>query len=514
MKHLLIILGDQLDPQHAYLHTLSREDTLVWMAEVRHESTKVWSHKARMVMCLSAMRHFAQTLRTQGWQLEYHALEEEPSYATFQEALTATLHRYHPDSVYMLQAGEWDVQQAIQDTCDAYGYALHLQDDPHFLCSLETFKQYAQGKKHLRLEFFYRMLRQTHGVLMREGLPEGGAWNFDAENRGSFGKKGPPLHPEPLKVLPDTITQQVIHLVDTMFPDHPGDLTTFDWAVTPDEAQAMVDDFIEHRLPLFGLYQDAMWQSQPLASALPYLFHARISAALNLKLLNPRVLIRQVEEAYHQGKVSLASAEGFIRQVLGWREYVRGIYWQFMPGYRDLNDMNAQAPLPTFYWDGNTKMNCLHQSITQTLTYGYAHHIQRLMVTGLFALLLGVRPQAVHAWYLAMYVDAIEWVELPNTLGMSQFGDGGLMSSKPYIATGKYIQRMSNYCTTCPYDPALKTGEKACPFTTLYWAYLMTHETRLAKNPRMSLQVKNLHKLSEEEKQAIQQHAYHIRQTL
>jgi deoxyribodipyrimidine photolyase-related protein len=289
------------------------------------------------------------------------------------------------------------------------------------------------------------------------------------------------------------------------FASHPGQLAEFAWPVTPEDARATLRDFIEHRLPNFGQFQDAMWTEEP------WLFHSRISAALNMKLLNPREVVAAAEQAYREGKVHLASAEGFIRQILGWREYVRGIYWKFMPRYEELNALGAKEKLPEFYWTGQCEMNCLRQSIGQTLTHGYAHHIQRLMVTGLYALLLGVEPQKVHAWYLAVYVDAVEWVELPNTLGMSQYGDGGIMASKPYAATGKYIDRMSNYCAGCRFDPAKSVGEDACPFTTLYWDFLLRHEPLLAKNQRMALQVKNIARLDPANRAAIQERAKRIK---
>ncbi len=514
-KQLLIILGDQLDPKHTYLQQLDPTETQVWMAEVSEESTKVWSHKARIAMFLSAMRHFAVHLKTQGWNLHYERLETDSPHKTFESALTQALKQYQPKCVLMLQAGEWQVQQTIERVCQEHDVPLEVKEDTHFMCTLEAFNRHADGRKQLRMAFFYQFMRQTHDILMQGKTPEGGQWSFDADNRQAFPKQGPPPHPQPKRFPADTITQEVLTLVNTRFAHHPGilNLETFDWPVTPQQAEEALEDFITHRLPSFGVFQDAMWQ-MPLngeVTELPYLFHARLSAALNLKLLNPRHVIQSVITAYESGHVTLASTEGFIRQILGWREYVRGVYWRGMPEYLEQNAMGAEQPLPDFYWTGDTAMNCLAQSLKQTLTYGYAHHIQRLMVTGLFALLLRVNPQAVHAWYLAMYVDAVEWVELPNTLGMSQFADGGIMASKPYIATGKYIQRMSNYCTGCRYNPAEKIGDIACPFTTLYWDYLMRHEAVLAKNPRMSLQVKNLAKLSEADKASIQHQAQNLR---
>jgi deoxyribodipyrimidine photolyase-related protein len=383
---------------------------------------------------------------------------------------------------------------------------LEVRTDTHFLSTIDEFRMHAAGRKQLRMEFFYREMRKKHGVLLEpDGKPVGDVWNFDAENRGSFGKKGPGLLPAPRRFLPDAITREVIALVSTRFAEHPGSLSEFDWPVTPAEATQALEDFITNRLPDFGQWQDAMWTRQP------WLYHSRIAAAMNLKLLDPRDAIAAAELAYREKRAPLEAVEGFIRQILGWREYVRGVYWMHMPQYLERNAMNAREPLPAFYWTAKTEMVCLEDAIHQTLEYGYAHHIQRLMVTGLYALLLGVDPVQVHAWYLAVYVDAIEWVELPNTLGMSQYADGGVMASKPYVASGKYIQRMSNYCTSCRFDPAKSTGDDACPFTTLYWDYLLRHEQPLKGNQRMTMQLKNLARLDADQRSAIAERAAMIR---
>ena len=321
---------------------------------------------------------------------------------------------------------------------------------------------------------------------MDNGEPAGGQWNYDADNRGSFGKSGPEKLRSPKRFKPDALTRRVIDLVSKRFQKHPGSLEQFDWPVTKKDARAALRDFITYRLSNFGVYQDAIWTGEP------WLYHSRLSVALNLKLLDPRDVIAAAENAYREGSAPLAATEGFIRQILGWREYVRGIYWRFMPEYAQRNALGADQPLPGFYWTGETDMNCLKDALGQTLEYGYAHHIQRLMVTGLFAMMYGVKPEDIHKWYLAVYVDAVEWVELPNTIGMSQFADGGVMASKPYCATGAYIDRMSNACKTCRYKPKVAHGPDACPFTTLYWDFLARHEKLLKKNPRMSMQLRNL----------------------
>jgi deoxyribodipyrimidine photolyase-related protein len=339
---------------------------------------------------------------------------------------------------------------------------------------------------------------------MDEGGPAGGSWNFDRENRQAFTARGPEDLPRSPKLANEAVTGEVLDLVAKRFDDHPGSLERFAWPVTPHAARLLLDEFIEHRLPLFGRYQDAMWTGEP------FLYHSRLSVALNLKLIDPRTVIAAAEQAYRERHASLASVEGFIRQILGWREFVRGLYWHAMPGYIDSNALAAHRPLPRFYWTGETGMACLRECIGQTLEHGYAHHIQRLMVTGLFSLLLGVQPRQIHEWYLAIYVDAVEWVELPNVVGMSQYADGGLLASKPYAASGKYIQRMSNYCKGCRYDPGKAAGDDACPFTTLYWDFLMRHEERLTGNHRMGFQLRNLRRLDADRRDAIRRRANHV----
>jgi len=515
IRNLVLILGDQLDEQSAALDDFDPRADLLWMAEVEEEATHVWSHKARIALFLTAMRHFREALRARGVPIFYRQLDAPAGSHSFASELASAITRWRPKKLIVLQPGEWRVEQSLRQTARAAGVPLDIRPDRHFLCSREEFAAHVAHRRQLRMEFFYREMRRKHGALMEGDQPAGGAWNFDAENRRSFGKDGAPEILPPTAFAPDHLTRGVLELVERHFPKHPGSLKQFDWPVTPAQAREALADFIMHRLPQFGAYQDAMWASSGLpahtARRDAFLFHSRLSAALNLKLLQPREVIAAAEEAYRAGRVPLASAEGFIRQILGWREYVRGVYWRYMPEYLERNALDARLPLPGFYWTGATDMNCLRTVINQTLQFGYAHHIQRLMVTGLFALLLGVSPRAVHAWYLAVYVDAIEWVELPNTLGMSQYADGGLMASKPYVASGRYIQRMSNYCAGCRYDPALPTGERACPFTTLYWNFLLRHEHALAANQRMAMQLRNLGRLGPEERLAIQRLADKIK---
>ena len=506
VRHLVLVLGDQLDLQAAAFDGFDNAQDAVWMAEVAEESTHVWSAQQRIALFLAAMRHFADALREAGRPLHYRRLDEPGNRGQLAEELRATLAALKPQRVLMTAPGDWRVWQSLKAVVERAGLALEVCEDRHFFNTVREFAAYAKGRKGLRMEFFYREMRKRHGVLMQHGQPVGGQWNFDADNRESFGAKGPGLLPPRATFEPDDITREVLDLVRTRFADHPGRLDSFAWPVTRAQALQAMQAFIADRLPLFGRYEDAMWPGEP------WLYHSQLSAALNLKLLNPFEVVHAAEAAYHEGHAPLAAVEGFVRQILGWREYVRGIYWTQMPGYLERNALDAQQPLPDWYWTGDTDMACLRDAITQTLDHGYAHHIQRLMVTGLYALLLGVQPQQVHAWYLAVYVDAVEWVELPNTLGMSQYGDGGLLGSKPYVASGRYIQRMGGPCAQCRYKPAERAGDDACPFTTLYWDFLMRHEAMLAGNQRMVMQLKNLSRLTEAERAAVAERAEAIRQ--
>ena len=505
LRHLIVVLGDQLDLDAAGFDGFDPDQDAVWMAEVAEEATQVWSSKPRTALFLSAMRHFALALQGAGRPLHYTQLDALNNAGSLQAQLQSDMQRLRPAALVMTAPGDWRVLQDIKAVAVAGKLPLDLREDRHFFCSVRDFAAHAKGRKSLRMAHFYSEQRKRHDVLMDGGVPVGGQWSFDADNREAFGAAGPGDVPPRSRFAPDAVTQEVIALVNTRFAEHPGRLESFGWPVTRAQALQSLQAFITERLPLFGRYQDAMWPGDP------WLYHAHLSAALNLKLLNVREVVAQVQAAYLDGRAPLASVEGFIRQILGWREYVRGVYWTQMPGYLERNALGANENLPAWYWSGATDMACLRDALAQTLTHGYANHIQRLMVTGLFALMLGVDPKQVHAWYLAVYVDAVEWVELPNTLGMSQYADGGVMGSKPYIATGKYIQRMSPHCKGCRYDPAQREGDKACPFTTLYWDFLMRHQAILAANPRMALQVKNLARLTDAQTLAIKDRAGAIR---
>jgi deoxyribodipyrimidine photolyase-related protein len=508
LRHLVLVLGDQLNLDALALADFDPTQDAIWMAEVMEESTHVASSKQRSTLFLSAMRHFAQTIKDKDWPLHYTQLDDAHNTGTLARELDKAIKALKPKQLVMTAPGEWRVLQNLSSIAKKNNLSLEIHDDTYFFSTVRDFAEHAKGRKQLRQEFFYRELRQKTGILMDGKKPVGGQWNFDEENRGSFGKAGPGILPKPLRFEPDDITHKVMQMVNEKLAANPGNLKSFGWPVTRAQALEALDSFIQYRLPSFGLYQDAMWEGEV------WLYHSHIASALNLKLLRPQEVVSAAEKAYQQGHAPLPAVEGFVRQILGWREYVRGIYWTQMPDYLERNEMQATAQLPAFYWTGDTDMACLRDAISQTLNHGYAHHIQRLMVTGLFALLLGVHPKEVHAWYLGVYVDAVEWVELPNTLGMSQFADGGVMASKPYVASGKYIDRMSNHCKGCRFNPALSTGETACPFTTLYWDYLNRHVDVLAKNPRMLMQLKNLNRLSDDERHAIAAQAKSLKNSL
>jgi deoxyribodipyrimidine photolyase-related protein len=500
MRHLVIILGDQLTLDNPALQAFDAAQDHIVMAEVRQESNHVWSHRQRITLFLSAMRHFAETLRAQQFPLTYFALDSH-SYADLPAVLHAMVQQHRPLAIKLCEPGDWRVWQQLQAMAEQCATPLQVLQDTHFMCSKDQFQRwadkYSEKNTSLRMEFFYRSMRKKYQILMAGDAPEGGDWNYDQDNRQSLGKLGPQGVRPPPAFSPDAITQAVMILVNQLFPDHPGRLEAFQWPVTREQALTLLDHFVAEKLAQFGPYQDAMWQDAP------YLWHSLLASALNLKLLNPREVIAAAEQAYRQGRAPLASVEGFIRQILGWREFIRGVYWLEMPVLKQANYFNHQGNLPGWFWTGKTGMQCLSQSIGQTLQFGYAHHIQRLMVIGLFATLAELSPQQVADWFLAVYVDAVEWVELPNVAGMALFANGGRFTSKPYVASGAYIQRMSNYCQGCQYDPKQKTGAQACPFTTLYWAFLIKHEALFARNPRTSLMVKHVAKLSADEKQEI-----------
>ncbi len=447
------------------------------MVEVVEEATYVRHHQKKIAFLFSAMRHFADELRVDGWQVDYVRLDDSGNTGSFTGEVARAAAHLKPARVLVTEPGEWRVLELMRGWSAALGLPVEILPDDRFICSIDRFKAWAGTRKQLRMEYFYRDMRRETGLLMEGDQPVGGQWNFDHDNRKAA--KPDLFVPEPLRFENDAITRDVLDLVARRFGNHIGTLEPFWFAVTRTDALRAVDHFIDVALPSFGDYQDAMLTGQR------FLFHAVVSMYLNAGLIGPQEVCGKVEAAYGKGGIPLNAAEGFIRQVIGWREYVRGIYWLKMPEYVDQNYFGHTRPLPDFYWTGQTDMKCLREAVTQTIEEAYAHHIQRLMVTGNFALLAGIDPKAVHEWYLAVYADAYEWVELPNTLGMSQFGDGGVLASKPYAASGAYINRMSNYCKGCHFDVKQRTGPQACPFNALYWDFLSRNRSKLGGNPRM-----------------------------
>lgn len=471
------VLGDQLSPFLASLQSLDRRDAVVLMVEVAGETAYVKHHKQKIALIFSAMRHFAAALRTAGWTVDYVKLDDAGNSGSFTGELGRAIARHRPERVRVTHAGEWRVQQMLEGWGERFGLPAEILEDDRFLCGIGEFRRWAGGRRGLVMEYFYRDMRRRHDVLMDGEEPVGGQWNYDRENR-----KVPPRglnYPAPPDTTPDAITREVLALVEARFPDHFGRLDRFGWAVTRDQALAVLDRFVAISLPAFGDYQDAIVDGQEL------LYHSMLAASMNCGLIGPREAIDAAVAAYRRGAAPLNAVEGYVRQILGWREYVRGLYWLDMPGFAAANALGATRPLPGFYWTAQTDMRCLHAAVSQTRDHAYAHHIQRLMVLGNFALLAGVDPRAISDWFLVVYADAYEWVELPNVIGMSQYGDGGRLGSKPYAAGGAYIDRMSDHCGRCRYDVKSKTGPDACPFNALYWDFLARHEARFRDHPRM-----------------------------
>jgi deoxyribodipyrimidine photolyase-related protein len=479
---LRVVLGDQLSRNLSALEGLQPGDTVL-MAEVMAECRYVPHHPQKIALVLSAMRHFAATLAADKVAVRYIRLDDPENTQSLGGEVARAVAALRPARVIATEPGEYRLRQEM------LGWPmLELCQDTRFCTPPEFFARWSAGKSTLRMEFFYRELRRLHGILMEADGPEGGRWNYDADNRRKLPKGL--VAPAPRRFTPDETTVQVLELVASRFPQHYGTLEGFDYPVSAAEAKAGFRDFLQYRLPGFGDWQDAM------AADAPFLFHALISAPLNLGLLDPLELCRAAEAEYHAGRAPLNAVEGFIRQILGWREFVRGIYWRHMPEYGTRNALGATRKLPEFYWTGETKMRCMAAAIGQTLAHAYAHHIQRLMITGNFALLAGLHPDAVDAWYLAVYADAYEWVEMPNTRGMALHADGGVVGSKPYAASGAYINRMSDYCGGCHYDVSEATGERGCPFNALYWDFIARHAERFAHNPRMAMPVKSWRRMA------------------
>lgn len=473
MSRLVLVLGDQLSPDLSALAHAERSRDAVVMAEVMGEAGTPRHHPQKIALIFAAMRKFAARLEAEGWRVLYARLDDPDNAQSLSGELLRRAEETGAREVLATTPGD----HRLIEMLDTHPLPVTRLPDSRFISTQAEFDDWAEGRKELRMEYFYRLMRRKTGLLMDGDTPEGGRWNFDHDNR----KPARPdlFRPEVPRFAPDAVTREVIDLVGRRFPDHFGTLDGFSWPTTPEEAETAATAFFETRLENFGDYQDAMLTGEP------HLYHAVLSPALNIGLLDPLDLCRRAEAAYHAGKVPLNAAEGFIRQILGWREFLRGIWMREGPDYTARNALGAGRDLPWLYWGGETRMACMAEAVRQTRDHAYSHHIQRLMVTGSFALLAGVDPAQVHEWYLSVYADAFEWVEAPNVIGMSQFADGGLVASKPYVSSANYINKMSDSCAGCAYSASTRTGPGACPFNLLYWHFIDRHAERFATNPRM-----------------------------
>tara|TARA_B100001540_G_scaffold231755_1_gene205962 strand:+ start:1333 stop:2853 length:1521 start_codon:yes stop_codon:yes gene_type:complete len=492
-NNLCVILGDQLSLNVSSLKNFKKDQDRILMMEVFNEAEYANHHKKKLVLIFSAMRHFAEELQTKGFSVKYSKINESQN--DFTKELEFQSKKIKPKRIVITHPGEYRVLQEVKKWEKVLRIPVSILEDDRFFCSIDEFEKWTEGRKELRMELFYQMMRKKYDILIdKNGKPKGGKWNYDIKNRKSLPKNYPRI-PEPLEHKPDNITKQVIIEVKKKFPKHFGDLEPFWFAVTHIQAMKNLNDFLKNKLDNFGPYEDAMAQEES------FLYHSVLSMYLNIGLLEPKQIIKKVLE---KDGIKVESIEGFVRQILGWREYIRGIYWHTMPSYSKTNYFDAKNKLPKFYWTGDTEMNCMKNCIQQTIKESYAHHIQRLMITGNFALIAGIKPEEVCEWYLSVYADAYEWVELPNTHGMTLYADGGILGSKPYAASGNYINKMSNYCRDCKYNVKEKEGKDACPFNYLYWNFFLENQNKLQKNPRLWTVFSNIKKMSSAKKKQIQ----------
>lgn len=498
-----LILGDQLNEKHLWFTELN-DDVCYVMFEMRQETDYVKHHIQKVVAFFAAMRSFARQLEEDGHHVLYYTIDDPNNAQNLQKNIEKVINLFSAKKFAYQQPDEYRLDEQLEATATQLAVPTKTYDTEHFLTTRDELKTFYEGKKSLVMEFFYRYMRKKHQYLMIDGQPEGGSWNYDKFNRNTWkgGTIPPPYKPD--ESLAKEIYPQVkaagISTIGTFNEDE------FLFATTRKASLAQLDYFCEHLLQDFGTYQDAMHQDET------NLFHARISFSLNVKLIDPAEVIEHAIAAYRKNsdRISLSQIEGFVRQILGWREYIRGLYWKEMPQYKKKNELNNFGRLPAFYWTGKTKMNCLKNSIENSLEHAYAHHIQRLMITGNFALLLQTNPDEVDDWYLGIYADAVEWVQLPNTRGMSQYADGGILATKPYVSSGSYVNKMSNYCKGCSYDKKQRTGENACPFNSLYWNFLDDKREELRGNNRMGMMYNLLGKINPEELARMKERAYQI----
>jgi len=498
-----LILGDQLHYGHSWYQVVNPSILYVLM-EVKEEATYVTHHAQKVIGIFAAMYNFSSFLKKKGHRVEHLLINDSRNQQSITKNLEWLIKDYNAIQFEYQLPDEYRLHQQLVSFSSSLSISVNAVDTEHFLTTRDTLVEMFGARKQYLMETFYRKMRIQYNVLMQGNQPIGGKWNYDHENRSPY--KGEIKIPEP-SIFQHDYTEIWQAILKAAIPTMgEANAKSFSWPTTRKEALKVLDYFVKELLPHFGKYQDAMHTQYA------FLFHSRLSFALNIKMIGPLEVIKTVEQAYLQNpvKVSLAQAEGFIRQILGWREYVRGIYWTRMPNFATENFLNHQRDLPGWYWTGQTKLNCLKHAIGQSLTLAYAHHIQRLMITGNFALLVGVHPDAVDQWYLGIYIDAFEWVEMPNTRGMSQYADGGVLGSKPYISAAAYIDKMSNYCRSCHYSKTLRYGERACPFNSLYWNFYIEHFDKLRGNARVGMMLKQVEKMSVEEREKIvaQAHAY------
>ena len=489
MVNLILVLGDQLSPNLSALRRAHKDNDVVVMAEVADEATYVPHHPKKIAFLFAAMRKFAAALEKDGWTVDYTRLQANQT--SICGALLAAADRYGAAGVIATEPGEWRLINALNH-CPV---KVELLPDDRFIASHRDFEGWAKGRKALRMEYFYRDMRRKTGLMMEGEDPAGGEWNYDHENR----KPAPDAvsYSGPMRFTPDSVVEDVLALVEARFGDNFGDLRPFWFATDTGQARRHLAHWIKAGLPGFGDYQDAMLDDEK------FLYHAVVGLYINAGLLDPREVCCAVEDAWKSGDVPINAAEGFIRQIIGWREYVRGIYFLEGPDYTARNGLKHNRDLPWLYWGGDTRMRCMAQAVAQTKEDAYAHHIQRLMVTGNFALLAGIDPAQIHEWYLAVYADAYEWVEAPNVIGMSQFADGGIIASKPYVSSGNYINKMSDYCKNCGYSVQKKTGDDACPFNLLYWHFMDRHRAVFEGNPRIGRIYANWDRMDEGKRKTI-----------
>ena len=510
MTKLRLILGDQLNAAHSW-YQQQDDNCLYLVAELHQEASYVRHHVQKVCGFFAAMANFAQALQQAGHQVMHLTLDDTAKDASLACLVSRICHQHNvtlfeyqrPDEYRLLKQ-----MQELEAELDSQGIVPICVDSEHFLLPFDKISQTFEKNKHVLMETFYRRMRKQFGVLMEGDKPEGGRWNFDADNRNKLKPNDIALLPQPLcfsNDVSDILNRLERHGVMTLGKPEQQLL----WPVNRSQSRELLRYFIQHCLPLFGRFQDAMTAASPHSWSL---YHSRLSFALNTKMLHPQDVINAAIACWQNGHAELASVEGFIRQILGWREYIRGVYWCNMPDYAEVNHLHANAPLPEFFWTGHTRMQCMSAAIEQSLHTAYAHHIQRLMVTGNFSLLWGVDPAQVDAWYLGIYMDAIEWVEMPNTRGMALFADGGIIATKPYAASGSYINRMSDYCGKCEFNVKHRSSDDACPFNSLYWAFMVKHRQQFSRNPRIAMIYRNWDRLDESEQQATLKRADAIKQ--